>query len=223
MNQGTTGSPTSSPVLEDLHSNLQVQNGVLTVYVPRNDNVEQVEQVASTEPLNANTQPLNNNWSSIVTKNVFSTEASSSEHAQIVFIDDGSPTLKPPKNFLTNARKLWDSSIIGHFIGGSFEFKFVWEQAFKMWKNMGLTRVFYSSKGYYTFKFATINDKNEVLSLHSVQMGGKTLYLFPWMEANKFKRNVIESVPVWIKMEDVPHSYWSREGLTHISKAIGPH
>lgn len=52
-------------------------------------------------------------------------------------------------------------------------------------------------------------------------MGGKTLYLLPWTEANKFKRNVIESIPVWIEMKDVPHSYWSREGLTHIAKAVG--
>lgn len=50
---------------------------------------------------------------------------------------------------------------------------------------------------------------------------GKTLYLVPWMEANKFKKNVIESVSCWIKMEDVPFSYWSRTGFSHIAKAFG--
>lgn len=120
-----------------------------------------------------------------------------------------------------NARKLWNISLIGHFIGGSFEFKFFHDHAFKLWENKGLTRVFYISKGYFTFKFATVQEKNEILALNLVQTGGKTFYLVPGMEENKFKKNVIESVPFWMKMEDVPHSFWSREGLICIAKAVG--
>lgn len=133
----------NSPVLEDLHNSVQVQNGVLTVYVPRDVVVEQeprneivehntsTEHVASIEPMHndTHTQPhqfkKKTTWSSIVTKNVPNTETGSSETAQIVFNDDGSTTLKPPKQFLTNARKMWSTSLIGHFIGGSFDFKFI--------------------------------------------------------------------------------------------------
>lgn len=120
---------------------------------------------------------------------------SNTENVQVVFNDDSSAPVKPPKDFLVNARRNWDSSLIGHFIGGNFAFQFVKDQAFKLWKNMGLSRVFYSSKGYYTFKFNIVKEKNEVLGLHSIQLGGKTLYLMPWMEGNKFKRNVIHIVP----------------------------
>lgn len=31
--------------------------------------------------------------------------------------------------------KLWETSIIGYFIGGSFDYKFVREQTMKMWSN----------------------------------------------------------------------------------------
>ncbi|KAL8092426.1 hypothetical protein AgCh_034633 [Apium graveolens] len=223
----------STPVLEDLQDSFHVQNGVLTVFVPKdsenvtnlvnNEIVGHADDNTSTEPNVLPTQnpPPLKNWSSVLTKNIPVVGTSQHHNVQIIFNEDGSATLKPPKEFLQNARKMWDTSLLGHFIGGSFDFKFVRDTAFKMWKNKGLTRVFYSSKGYFTFKFTTVQEKNAVLALNSVQIGGRTLYLAPWMEANKFKKNVIETVPCWIKFEEVPHSYWSREGLTFLAKAVG--
>ncbi|XP_074331919.1 uncharacterized protein LOC141668805 [Apium graveolens] len=52
-------------------------------------------------------------------------------------------------------------------------------------------------------------------------MGGKTLYLKPWMEGSEFKRNVIEKVPFWIKLSEVPPTYWTRDGLSMIAGRIG--
>lgn len=57
--------------------------------------------------------------------------------------------------------------------------------------------------------------------MNSVQIGGKTLYLVPWMEAKKSKKNVIESDPCWVNMENVPRSFWSSRGFAHIAKAVG--
>lgn len=132
-----------------------------------------------------------------------------------------SVNIEPPKDFLLNAQKQWDSSFIGHFIGGSFAFKFVREQAFKLWKNVGLTRVYYSSKGYFTFRFATVEQKNKVLSLNSVYIGGKPLYMMPWMEGSKFRKNLVQKVPCWIRLVNVPDTYWSRDGLSNIAKGVG--
>ncbi|XP_074377040.1 uncharacterized protein LOC141718557 [Apium graveolens] len=164
---------------------MHVHNGVLTVFVPKdNDNfVANLDiltvNTINTEPIVLTTQtpsPLRN-WSSFVAKNIPSTGTSQTDNVQIIFNEDGSATLKPPTEFLANARKLWNTSLIGHFIGGSFDFKFIRDHAFKLWKIR--------------------------------------------MEANKFKKNVIETVPCWVKFEEVPHSYWSREGLTFLAKAVG--
>lgn len=118
-----------------------MNNGILTVYVPKDTIVELVNITKPpTQAVNhtqAHISP-NKTWSSIVTKNVPITETSTNNNAQIVFNEDGSATLKPPKDFLTNARKMWEMSLIDHFIGGSFDFKYVCEHAFKLWKNKGL-------------------------------------------------------------------------------------
>ena len=80
---------------------------------------------------------------------------------------------------------------------------------------------FYNTKGYYTFRFGTEEEMQNILSLNSVNIGGKRLYLGPWIEGSQFKRNAIKTVSTWIKLADVPHSYWSWEGLGNIAKAVG--
>lgn len=42
------------------------------------------------------------------------------------------------------------------------------------------------------------------------------------MEGSKFRKNIITKVPCWIRLNNVPHSYWSRKGLTAIAETIGP-
>lgn len=136
------------------------------------------------------------------------------------FNEDGSATINPPHSFLVATIKQWDSSLIGHFVGGSFSFKFVREQAMKLWGNLGLAKVFFNSKGYYTFKFNTIVEKDKILALNVRNIGGKPLYLLPWIEGSNFQRNVLRSVPTWIRLIDVPHSYWSHEVLGYIASAV---
>ena len=141
--------------------------------------------------------------------------------SEVVFNEDGTATINLPRSFLENAKKKWDTSCIGHFIGGSFPFKFVKDKVTKMWGNMGLQNVFFSSKGYFTFKFGTVEEMEKVLALNSVNIGGKRLYLGPWSDGSQFKRNAIKSVSTWIRLIDVPHSYWSVEGLGNIAKVVG--
>ena len=160
-------------------------------------------------------------WKNIVVKNTVYEKPQFSPNNPVSFNEDGSANIHPPEEFLINAKKQWSSSLIGHFIGGGFAFNFVKEQAFKLWKNLGLLKVYFSSKGYYTFKFNTVEEKDFVLGQYTAQMGGKTLYLRPWMEGSKFQRNSIDRVPCWIKLVDVPQSYWSASGLSHIAQAVG--
>lgn len=137
-------------------------------------------------------------------------------------IDGDSAHVTLPMEFLLNSRKRWTtSSCIGHFVGGSFSFKFVKERVTKLWGNAGLKDVFFSSKGYYTFEFDSENEMKAVLGLNSVAIGGKSLYLGPWIDGSQFQKNFVPSITTWVKFIDVPHSLWSWGGLGSIAKGIG--
>lgn len=47
------------------------------------------------------------------------------------------------------------------------------------------------------------------------------MFLSPWMEGSKFKKNLIDKVPIWIKLVDVLYHFWSRLGLCSLASAVG--
>lgn len=169
---------------------------------------------------NSQEQPAKS-WSAVVAQSVPNTQTSEVPNVAISYNLDGSSNINPTKEFLLNARKQWESSFIGHFIGVRFNFTFIKEQAMKMWKNKGLMDVYFSPRGYYTFRFKTVAEKDALLHLNSVQIGGKNMYLMPWMEGTALKTNVVTKVPCWIRLVDVPLSYWSKDGLSSLAKVVG--
>lgn len=203
----TTDNAVTAQSIENLQANFTVKEGILRL-VANESNPKNVEDTN------------NVTWSAMVQKSV-SNPVRPRPTTSFSYNEDGSVNLIPSKEFLLDARKQWDSSCIGHFIGGILDFKFVREKALQMWKSKGLSRVYYNSKGYFTFRFEKVEEMKAILGLNSVQLGGRTLYLKPWMEGSAFKRNVIDKVPCWIKLGEVPPSYWSRDGLTMIAQFIG--
>lgn len=197
--------------LHKLQENLVISKGILTLTNPEKGECSKQNEAPS----------KNVSWSSLVQRNI-PNEKHHNSNVAFTYNGDGLVNLMPSDEFLHNGRKQWDTSIIGHFIGGSFDFKFVREQTFKIWKNGGLSKVYYSSKGYFTMRFNSVEAKDAALGLHSVQIGGKTMYLKPWMEGSKFRKNILDKVSCWIRLVDVPFSYWSSKGLTAIADTIGP-
>lgn len=71
-------------------------------------------------------------WSDKVKEGIPTTTPNFKHKATFVTNEDGSLTIIPPKEFLVQARQQWNTSCIGHFIGGSFDFKFVRDRAMNL-------------------------------------------------------------------------------------------
>ena len=200
-----------SSSLESLKHSFEVQNGVLRI-----SNSESTSCEDSSVPRLT--------WSQIVNSGANDEQFDDGfkdAPRKISLNGDGTANLELPHSFLVEARKQWSTSCIGHFVGASLQFKYVKEQTMKLWSNNGLKNVYYNSKGYYTFRFETEAEMKKAMALRSLQIGGKRLYLAPWTDGASFQKNVIKKVSTWIKLVDVPHSYWTREGLKHIASAVG--
>lgn len=152
----------------------------------------------------------------------FLTDSISSNCVVSYNVVDNSATIKLPMDFLIKSRERWTStSIAGYFIGKNLAFSVVKEEAFKVWGNLGLKNVFEYPKGFYTFQFAAEYEKENVLADGPYLLRGKVLFVQPWMEGVRFRRDSIGSVPIWVKFYNVPLSYWTMDGLRYIAKAIG--
>lgn len=123
----------SNASLETLHDNFVVQKGVLSLV--------NVNLGANTE-IGEYSKAVNNqkivSQSDMVQKNSKEELPETKPRTSFSYNEDGYVNLIAPREFLTEARKQWDPSCIGHFIGGSFDFKFVKDRAPSMWKRKGI-------------------------------------------------------------------------------------
>lgn len=135
---GVTSSPIKgtsnfTPVLMNLQNNFVVHNGILTVYVPKDVNGGN-NNTNNLPGHNAEKVPVIGHGVLLFLKTFSQMKLVLMSLLILLSIKMALQLWNHQKKFLTNARKLWSSSIIGHFIGGSFEFIFVRDQAFKFWK-----------------------------------------------------------------------------------------
>lgn len=86
---------------------------------------------------------------------------------------------------------------------------------------MGLSKVILHSKGYYIFKFHSVAERDNVLASGPWHFASKIIVLQPWKEGAEFFRTDCDRFPIWVKLSQIPLSYWSAEGISYIASGIG--
>lgn len=180
--------PTAS--LEHLQHNFCVNNGILSL-----SNFEHGE-----------TSKTQNNvtWNNIVTRNVNSPQASSNVESNMTYNEDGSASLNLSREFLINAQKQWATSLIGHFFGGVL-LSNLFANRLLSFGRVGdcLESILVLKVLYIPIQYLRRKECSPEYKLRSD--GGKCLFLLPWMEGSKFKRNVITKIPCWIRLVNFPY------------------
>lgn len=162
---------------------------------------------------------VSKSWSDIVSNIPGKSSRSLSYHPPLS--ENGNILVKPPSDVLKRGNQLWSSSLVGYFLHSNLPFNFVEPLARRLWGNMGLTKVFLHSKGYYIFKFQSLADRDNVLASGPWHFSSKIIVLHPWHEGVEFAKTDRDKFPIWVKLSQIPLSYWSDEGISYIASAIG--
>lgn len=136
-------------------------------------------------------------------------------------VENGNILVKPLVEVLKRGNLIWSSSLVSYFLHSSLPFKVVEPIARKLWGNLGLSKVFLHSKGYYIFKFSSVNDRDKVLASGPWHFASKIIVLQKWQGGVEFSKTECDKFPIWVKLSQIPLSYWSDEGISYIASAIG--
>ncbi|KAF5187581.1 Rna exonuclease [Thalictrum thalictroides] len=71
------------------------------------------------------------------------------------------------------------------------------------------------------FKFSNEDDKNEVLEEGPFYMAGKLFIIRSWTREIEENRGSITTIPIWVKMFNVPKHLWSAKGFSFLASSIG--
>lgn len=109
--------------------------------------------------------------------------------------------------------------LVGEITKGFMPYAKVVEAAHKAWDSMGLCGVAQKSSRKFLFKFQSDMDMNKVLSRGTWYFERKPMVLCAW--GSTIGIDTIKTIPLWIKISNMPDYYWTCRGLSHIASAIG--
>nr|KAJ0187598.1 hypothetical protein LSAT_V11C900454790 [Lactuca sativa] len=115
----------------------------------------------------------------------------------------------------------YHATLYGFFVGKKLAFPTVNHFSFKMWKIFGLKDVMVNDEGFFFFKFDSKEGMMNVLEGGPWLINNVPMFVQRWRPGLVLSKPQINSVPVWVKVFNVPLEYWNSKGITLIANEIG--
>lgn len=153
-------------------------------------------------------------WSQVVNEHV---SKSPPVEFDFIKIPAGTTTISPPVEILKQGNDKFKYCLVGSFSKGYLPYSKVADFARKTWEHKGLTHISQKDSRTFLFFFKDFSGINGVLARGTWFIDRRPLIVNPW----GIKPCKKTSMPLWVKFENVPDSYWTREGLSWLASSIG--
>ncbi|GJT35870.1 reverse transcriptase domain-containing protein [Tanacetum coccineum] len=120
-----------------------------------------------------------------------------------------------PRDAIDKVKSKFENSLVYYFIGNSLAFQIVQNYVMNTWSKFGFEKVMNNDDGIFLFKFADSTGTEQVLDR------GPWLIRNKWTPSLPLKKDVVSTVPIWVKMHKVPPVAYSKDGLSLIATQIG--
>ncbi|CAJ2662985.1 unnamed protein product [Trifolium pratense] len=117
--------------------------------------------------------------------------------------------------------KFWETSLIMYVLGGDLSMTAVKQFMTKFWNFAKLPDMFYNEEGYFILRFHSFQDKDDVLMKGPYTIRNMPMILRDWKPDFSLKRDMLRTLPIWVKLPQLPLHLWGVRSLSKIGSAIG--
>lgn len=115
----------------------------------------------------------------------------------------------------------WKQALIMYVVGNSPTIAVVERFIASNWNYIAKSKVYYHNEGFFLVKFGSIEDKDEVLFSGPHTMNNRPFIFKIWEADFDFHKEVLQTIPLWIKMPNLPLNCWSMDSLSRIGSVMG--
>ncbi|KAI0504773.1 hypothetical protein KFK09_015726 [Dendrobium nobile] len=115
----------------------------------------------------------------------------------------------------------WSFCLVGYSIGRRPYYEALLGAIKKTWQLKGSVQLLSLSEGFFLLRFSCVEDYDMVWSRGVWFLLGRPFVLQKWHTKFKPKRENFDSVPIWVKIHDLPLACWNSEGISRIASKIG--
>ncbi|KAI0495728.1 hypothetical protein KFK09_022031 [Dendrobium nobile] len=115
----------------------------------------------------------------------------------------------------------WGSCLVGYSIGPRPTYMSLLNVAKKAWNPKGSLELLSLNDGFFLFKFASPEDYQLAWTGGPWFFFGRPFILQQWTPKFKPTRDEFTSIPLWIKIVDLPLAVWNPTGISKIASYVG--
>lgn len=133
---------------------------------------------------------------------------------------DGEVIVDITPDVAADENPIWLECIVGHYIGKKIPFKLTEEAVKKSWGDQ-IIDVKLHETGFYFFRVPDAEFRKKIVDMGPISIFSSTMMLQQWHSKLKLKKGTLDSLPVWVRLRDIPFSLWSPVGIGRKASAIG--
>jgi hypothetical protein len=135
--------------------------------------------------------------------------------------EDGRVVVKPPREAIEEGISKWSSSLVGQFLDKPLPFYIVKRTVDALWAQYGKVEVFLLENGLYLFRFTDERIRDEIMEAKLWHIANKPLILRKWTLGMQLLKISLSTVPVWIKLHNLPIEFWNSTCLSYVASGVG--
>ncbi|KAI3833978.1 hypothetical protein MKW92_020297 [Papaver armeniacum] len=116
----------------------------------------------------------------------------------------------------------WENSLVGFFVDEDVPFSMDLKMVEKLWEVKGDFSVFTIENGYFIFQFSCAEEKMRVLESADLwKIRQRQLILKEWDWKLMLERIGMQSLPIWVKIYNLPLFFWTPPVLSKVGSGLG--
>ncbi|XP_058762100.1 uncharacterized protein LOC131635497 [Vicia villosa] len=136
-------------------------------------------------------------------------------------IKEGIVEVEIEEKYVEAEIRFWENSLIMYVIGTNLSMNAMKNYMSRMWNFVALPDMFYNDEGYFILKFKNGDDRDEVLMKGPYTFQNKLMILLEWRHDFTMAKDMLRSIPIWIKLPGLPLPMWGAQSLGKIGSAVG--
>ncbi|XP_019260265.1 PREDICTED: uncharacterized protein LOC109238288 [Nicotiana attenuata] len=136
-------------------------------------------------------------------------------------IKNGEVTVELCKEEIEEETQKWKLALILYVVGGSPTIGAMERYIASVWNFVAKPKVYFRDDGYFVVRFNSIEDRDEVLYSGPHMLNNKPIMAKMWSADFDFNKEVLQTIPVWVKYPNLPLNCWGKRSLSRISSGLG--
>ncbi|XP_058767236.1 uncharacterized protein LOC131640886 [Vicia villosa] len=136
-------------------------------------------------------------------------------------INDGIIEVEIEEKDVESEIRFWENSLIMYVIGTNLSMNAMKNYMSRMWNFVALPDMYYNDEGYFILKFKNGDARDEVMMRGPYTFQNKPMILLEWRHDFTMAKDMLRSIPIWIKLPNLPLPMWGASSLGKIGSAVG--